>query len=745
MEEGGLQRFYALGGGRGQAVGSVPEPRRRDWLEDLERRGVIASDQVRVELDVQGIHCAACVWLLQELWGRRDGAVRIDLNPSLGQVTLVYDPKRLPLAAYLDDVERLGYRLAPASKQSRLGDRALLTRMGICIALALNAMMFALARYVGLSATDGALHTLFRGLSLALAAAAVVVGGPEFFRGALAGVRHRVLHLDLPISLGIVLAFAGSAAVMLRGGDDYFDTVTIFVALMLVGRFLQRRAVSRNRDYLLANDGAEHLWAQRLRGGRLERVPAAALAPGDHLVLAAGDLLPVRARLLRRPGSFSLDWISGESEPRAFAVGAVVPAGAFHAGRQSALLAVEAGLAESGLLRLLATPRRDTAGRHSAGGGEWRALNRIYVGLVLLLSAVAAVVWAIADPARILDVTTSVLVVTCPCALGLAIPLAFDLAVAGLRRRGIFVRSAGLLDRARRVQRVAFDKTGTLTWGGLVAQAQGPVPSGAELDVLFTMASSSSHPASRAVAAALASGPSFCADLSIDELPGRGLQCRSPQAVYRLGAADFATLGGAAADSACVFTRDGVVLARFALREDVRHGVAAELAELETMGLSTCLLSGDRQRKVARTAAAVGVPQSRAHGDLSPAQKADWIAAHGAANTMMVGDGLNDAPAFEVAGVAGTPALDRPVLPDRADFFYTGPGAGAVSAVVKQSRLFHRVVAANLWGAAFYNAVAVSLCFAGLMTPLWCAVLMPTSSLALLGHTAWRLGRWETT
>ena len=312
----GLQRFYDLGGGKGQPIGEVPRLGRRDWLPELERRGQIGSGQVSIRLDVQGIHCAACVWLLEELWRRCEGALRIDLNPSLGQATLVYDAATLSLPDYLDAAERLGYRMAPSSKTSSDADRGLLMRTGICVALALNAMLFALAGYLGMTQVDGPAYQLFQGLSFGLSTLAVAVGGPVFFRGALAGLRKRLLHFDLPISLGIVLAWGGSVSCFFSGrGDSYFDTVTVFVALMLIGRTLQQRALRRNRDYLLANDGAEHLRTRVLRDGALHRVPIDQVVPGDRLRLLPGDLVPVRARSSVPAAAFSLDWINGESEP----------------------------------------------------------------------------------------------------------------------------------------------------------------------------------------------------------------------------------------------------------------------------------------------------------------------------------------------------------------------------------------------------------------------------------------------
>lgn len=739
LESSGLTRFYALGGGRGQPIGTAPRPTAHDWVDDLEAPD---RDQVQVSLDVQGIHCAACIWLLQELWRRQPGGLHFQLNPGLGRAQLAYDPKRFSLRTYLESAERLGYHMAPASKSDGDPLRGLLIRLGVCVALALNTMMFALAGYLGLD--SGPTARLFEVLAFGLATLAVVIGGPVFFVGALAGLRQQILHLDLPISLGILLAWSSCAYAFARGdGAPYFDTVTVFVALMLLGRYLQRRALQRNRDYLLANDGAEHLRARRLRDGRLEQIPIAQIVAGDRLLLAPGDLVPSRGELLEEHAMFSLEWINGESAPRAFKRGATIPAGAFNSGRQPVIIEAAVDPRASGLSELLATPTDD---RDNLGSRDrfWVRLNRGYVAIVLPLAALAGVLWLFLDASRSLDIVTSVLVVTCPCALGLATPLAFDLAVARLRRQGVYVRTLSLLEKALGVRRVLFDKTGTLTWGGLRVEQIRPVPP--ELrDVLLTMTSGSNHPVSQAIDQELrGDGFTWLDDLRVEEFVGSGLQATWRGSMFRLGVPRFA-LGDKPGerDNVCLFVRDGHVEAAFRLEEDVRQGYREEITGLQEGGYSVGLLSGDRQDKAERVAAHVGIPRDHVFGELSPEQKAEHVRAGDAAHTMMIGDGLNDAPAFDAALCAGTPALDRPVMPSRADFFFTGNGAGAVTGVLRMARRFRSTVTTNLGLAGVYNLAAVGLCFAGMMSPLLCAVLMPASSLALIGHTAWRLRRTD--
>lgn len=734
LDREGLLRFYDLGGRATGAVGNVPRVPDYDWLPEVEAAAAAEpGPTVRLCLDVQGIRCAACVWLLQTVWQRQPGARALRVDPSLGRATLVYDRGSAAAAEFVRAAAKFGYPLAKASRRPAR-DSGLLIRLGIAAALAMNAMILAVSLYFGLDAAvaDSPLRALFGWVLLGLGTASVVVGGPVFFRGAVAGLRAGVVHMDLPISLGLLLAWAGSVYGQLTGGPTYFDTVAIFIAFMLGGRFLQHRTLSRSRDLVLADDGAEHLRARRLHEGAVAVVPVAQLRPGDELLLAPGDLVPVRATLLDGPGSFSLDWINGESEPRAFAGGSELPAGAFHAGRQALRARVSAGFADSGLAELLEQPvadREDTRGRVRF----WHVLNRSYAAGVLLAALGGGLLWWWLEPARALPVAIAVLVITCPCAMGIATPLAFHLSQALLRKRGVFARTRSLLDKALCVRTVVFDKTGTVTFGGLRAAAV-VAPPAAVLPVLATMVASSNHPVSQAVLAVLPERP-FRRDLEVTEVPGAGLECELDGVTYRVGSPAFAGVP-AGPGRECVFVGAGQVLARFALEEDFRAGAAEEIAWLQRRGLAVHLLSGDRPDRVAAAATQLGLPAAAAHGGMSPQDKAAFVAAHDRGDLLMVGDGLNDAPAFAAAFCAGTPAMDRPVLPARADFCFRGAQAGAVRTVFEVAALQRRVVRTNLALALAYNVSTLVVCFLGLMTPVLCAVLMPISSAALVLHTS---------
>ncbi len=633
----------------------------------------------------------------------------------------------------MEHVESFGYVLGPRTRDGRSQARGLLTRLGVSVALSLNAMIFAIAGYAGLA--TGPLHRLFGALNLGLATGVVLVGGTVFFRAAWQGLRRRALHLDLPIALGIAASYAGSVHAWATGGAPYFDTVCVFVTLMLAGRFLRQRVLEKNRRMLLEGADASGLLTRRVgEGGSPELVPCTRVREGDRLWIGPGDLLPVDGRV-EEEASFSLDWISGESAPRRYEAGAAAPAGAFNTGSSAVVVRAETDFESSPLVDILRTPVR---GVDDARGQPplWQRFASVYVVgvLALALGGFAAWLHLSHDLHRAIGVATAVLVVTCPCAFGIATPLGYEVVQAELRRRGLFVRSAGFLDRAARVTRVAFDKTGTLTTGSLDLQDASVLDGldARDASVLGALAAATAHPKSAAVHGELARRGVAPAPVRAAEVAGRGVEVMVDGARYRLGEPAWVA-PDAAGDIA--FGRDGRALVSLATQETLRPDARAEVAKLGEAGLDVWILSGDEPARVRAVAREVGVPESRALGGLSADDKAAWLRANDRGDTLMVGDGINDLRAVALATCSGTPAVDRPFVAARSDFYFTTPGLAPIRASVRAGRQLGRVVRRNLAVALTYNAAAVGVALAGLMTPLFCAVLMPASSLSTIFAT----------
>ena len=755
IADAGLARYYALGGGEGHPVVRVAADHK--WREPIAARLEASTGLSTITLDVQGVHCAACVWLIEKLFARNAGATRVIVNPAIGSVELTVE-KAFDLAKFVADVEAFGYRFGPPLKGASASQSDLVWRMGVCIAIAMNTMIFGVAIYCGLS--SGPVYRLFHALDFGLSLVSVLVGGTVFFRSAWQALRQRVLHLDLPIALGIALVFASSTyTYAARGGEtSYFDTLNVFIALMLVGRFLQERVLAKNRAMLLASDGAEGLYTRRVgHDGTVALVRCTELAEGDVVLAGRGDIVPVESTLIEdEPAVFSLDWISGESAPRTFEPSATVPAGAFSQGTRAVRLRTLAAFDGSTLVPLLRTStRRDDDVSRST---SWhKRLTGLYVAGVLAIAAAAFVGWLVAtgDLGRTLDVVAAVLIVTCPCAFGIATPLAYELAQGGLRRVGLFVRTPGFLDRAAEVTRIVFDKTGTLTTGKLIVENPEAIEqlSAEDRAHLFGLAVRSSHPKSCAIASAIErlGAPRFeVAD--VRELTGKGMELRVQPGgqVYRLGASAWAIAPAKVSalellrSSDVLFTRDGEVLAAFRIGEQLRADAVDEVRELQRAGYEAFIVSGDSADATKAMARAVAIPEAHAYGGRSPEGKAAWVRSHDAAKTLFVGDGINDSLIAEEAYCAGTPAIDRPFMASRCDFYFVTPGLRPIREALLTARRLARVVRRNLLVALFYNLITVGLAVAGLMTPLLCAVLMPVSSLSTVLATTTQLSLKRT-
>jgi Cu2+-exporting ATPase len=742
----GLSRYYDLRRGPGLPPADL-ESRRIDhkWLELIEEDRGGNSGVTRVELDIQGIHCAACVWLIEELFRRHGGTQTglMSINPALGRVELRIS-QDFPLPDWVDSVEALGYLLGPARSTGARPSDDLLLRVGICGALAANVMLFAAAIYLGLR--EGPIYELLNQLSYAAGVLAVLVGGSVFIGSAVRAIRRRVLHLDVPIALGIVLAFAGStySFFVASGHAAYIDTLTVFVALMLTGRWLQQRMLERNRAQLLADDGTESLLTREVREGVVRIVHCIGIRKGDRLLIAPGDLVPVELRLLDDAASCSLDWIDGESRPRRFGSGEAVPAGAFNVGERAFSGIATTDFAASSLVGLLGN---DPASKGDAPLSTrwWSQLSRYYVIGVVTLAATAMGYWwwRTAEPLFAIEVGTAVLVVTCPCAFGIAAPLAYELVLTQLRRAGIFVRVGDFLDRVRAMTRIVFDKTGTLTTGTLevVNPAELQALSDHEITLLYNMAARSAHPKSVAVRRALEGHRAArFAELEVEEQTGYGVSAEERGRRYRLGAPSWAA-PESDREGDVVFSIDAEVISALRTDEQLRPDAHAEIDRLEADGYELAILSGDAPARVVALGASLGMPEAVCVGGQTPEQKATYVREHDPARTLLVGDGLNDQVAMREAACSGTPAVNRPFMASRCDFYFVSPGLYPVAQVLRASDTIAQVVRRILAFAIAYNLVAVSLAIAGFMRPWVAAVLMPLSSLITLAYTVMMLSR----
>jgi Cu2+-exporting ATPase len=740
---------------------SLLQPRDYAWLQEAQREAEEFATNGRAAnlvVEVQGISCAGCVWLIEKLFNKQAGAGRMEVNAQTGQMRWFWEAGCFDAVECARTLQRFNYLVGPAGSihAEQAESRVLIRRVGLCTAFAMNVMLFALPTYFGMESTYEYAR-LFGTLQLAFATLSLLAGGGYFLARAMRALRERVLHIDLPIAIGIVGAYAGSLYGWLRAEESYvyFDFVSAFIVLMLVGRWAQIAAVERNRRRLLSRQPANPRVRVIAEDGTVTEIAPEAVRAGQRIEVATGAMVPVEARLETADAGLSLAWINGEAEPRTFRAGQRVSAGAQNIGRESIRLVATQGWNESLLAELLKPAVREDF-RHKL----IECVIRCYLVVILAVAALAGLGWGLAtgDLLHTGAVVTAVLVVSCPCALGLAYPLAEEMATVALRRRGVFVRTADLWPRLRKVNTVVFDKTGTLTLETPVLQNPEALDglSDEARAALLALVRDNPHPVSRSLhEALLARGGGEALAGEVTEVIGQGVRL-GQWTLGRPGWSDFAKpssnpigypmSGGMSPEGAdsdgVVLTQAGRAVTRFRFADTARADARTEVAALTRRGLSVVVLSGDRAEKVATLMRELGLPPDNGYADLSPHEKADWFSQND--DALMLGDGANDSLAFDRALCRGTPVIHRGVLEQKADFYYLGRGIAGIRALFEINDARHRTQVALLVFMIAYNLLAVGMAVSGNMNPLIAAILMPLSSLATLAIVGWGMrGVWR--
>ena len=748
----GLERYYAMRDGESGGP-ARPTGRSHDELDDpsfhvLHVQG-LPGGLLSTELYLSDVHCAACVWLVERLPYLRPGCHEARLELRRGIVKLSWDPRETCLSELARTLDGLGYPPRPASGASqrdlrRAEDRRHLLRIGIAGALAGNVMLFAFALYSGDFMGIEAQHrALFRWASLALTLVMVAGPGRGFLKGAFGALRARRAHMDLPIAIGISAGTAWGAVNTLRGaGEVYFDTVSVLVFLLLVGRWLQHRQRRR------AHDAVEQLFsltpavAHRLDGDATRDVPVESLQAGDRVRVLAGETVPADGLLLEGSSSFDLAVLTGESRPVPVVPGSRVQAGTTNMSA-AVVLEVETTGEATRLGRLLALVERAAERRAPVE----RLADRVaawFVVTVIGLAVLTLGLWLWLDPSRAVENAVALLIITCPCALGLATPLALVASVGRAAQRGILIKGGEALEALSSPGHAWLDKTGTLTEGRTaLLRWQGEprwlrAAAALELEV--------AHPVARAIVdAALgdplpgAEGVSVASRGVVGVVEGTTLQVGSRAWLLEQGV-EIPEALGATADawategvSPVLVAAGGLVVAVAGCGDPVRTEARAALEQLHARGWTTGVLSGDHPAVVAAVADQLGLAPASAHGAVSPEAKLTRVECTVVSGPIiMVGDGVNDAAALSAAtvGIAVHGGAEASLA--AADVYLTRPGLEPLIELLDGARATRGIIRRNLGVSLVYNVVGASLAMAGVITPLVAAVLMPLSSLTVV-------------
>lgn len=738
IHDEGLNKFYSLKDTVLPAVSSsIFSDREYDWLE---KQATLAEQKdtktAKLTLNIQGIACVGCVWLIERFFLKQPGAVVIDIYSQTGQITIQWEPKRFSLIDFAKGLQRLGYFIGPCKKASKKTNSKLTTRMGLCAAFAMNAMLFTLPGYLGMPSAMK-LSSIFQLLSFLCATFSLLIGGSYFIKRALFSLTQKIVHMDLPIALGIVISYIGSVLAW-RMGDNrysYFDFTSIFIFLMLLGRWVQQIAIERNNNQLLKLDPRPHsVIVYPSKDSPPEKAgtyPVDTLATGVFFSIQSGQTVPVDAKLLGKDAHFNLQWISGESEVCTFHPEDKIPAGALYIGTQIIRLMALQGWQDSLFSKLTEKTNAKTYRNPFI-----EKLIKYYTLGVLCIAVLGGIAWQVTthELGLSLQIALSVLVVSCPCALGISFPIVNERLVTFLRSVGVHIQNQNLFSKISQVRSIIFDKTGTLTHETLYFENQNALErlTSKEKTILLEMASFSLHPVSRAIREALLTQGvtlKHYNPASMDEIVGTGIYKHDGDIKWMLGK----DLDKTNNNYSTVFKCNNKVLAHFSFCENVRSDVVEEVFKLRQMGYTVYILSGDNPLKVERMATQIGIPRELAIASASPEEKAEWVSSIDHNDTLMIGDGANDSLVFDKAYCCATPVIDRGFLEHKSDFYFLGRGISGIRKILEYSQKRKTIYKILFGQSVLYNLAAISACLLGMVTPIAAAIIMPLSSLLSMG------------
>jgi len=741
IAEHGLEKYYAL---REAPRPAVASDRAYGELDDpaFERLHVRrAGELATTALYLEDLQCTACVWLVERAVACLDGVreVRVDLGRS--RVDVHWDPATTGLSAIARYFDRVGhvvhpYRGLDRDAQRRREDRALLVKLGVAGAVLGNVMLLAIALYAGALGAEG---SAFRWASMIVAVPGLGFAATPFFRTAIGALRARRLHLDLPLSIGISAGLVWGSVNVIRGaGEIYFDSLAMLVFLLLVARWVVLRHQRR------ASSAAELLFAltpsrarRRGRDGEITEVPIEAVAEGDTLVVLAGERFPVDAIVVAGTSAVDAALLTGEARPTDVFPGATVHAGTVNLAAPIDVRAIAVGEATrvGALANAIAT--------HASRKAEIeRLVDRVaarFVVVVTLAAFATFVAWTIAVSAlEGAEHAMALLVVTCPCALALATPLAVATAIGRAARKDILIKGADALERLATPGVLLLDKTGTLTLGQLAIASWSGDESARAL--ASELEAASAHPIARAFALARATRAT-----DIREELGRGISGSVDGRAVAVGSPawirarvedpghldEYVASTAGRGETPIAIAIDGVAVAVAGLVDPIRPGAAAAITELRALGWSPQIISGDDPRVVQRVGAQLGIEQCR--GGVTPEAKLAIVqAARAHGPVAMIGDGINDAPAIAAAtcGIAVSGAAELAV--EVADVYLRTPAIEAIATTARGAKLTLATIRRSLRRSLAYNLVAGALAIAGIITPLAAAIAMPASSLLVL-------------
>jgi Cu2+-exporting ATPase len=760
IDQLGLAQYYTLRTAPAATQRDAVAPVDADpsaWIDEGDARHVVRDLGAGLReclLLVEGLHCTACVWLIERALGAMPGIVAIQVNAASRRARVVWRESQVTFATILRAFPRIGFPVRPLDAKGlddarRHASRTALKRLLVAAFGAMQAMMFAPTLYVGAAAgPDATTRDLLRWVGFLVATPVVFYSAKPFFAGAWRALRSGQLGMDVPVAFAIASVYVASLVEAIRGsGEVYFDSISMFVFFLLAGRYLEMRARHRAGDLTDALARLAPAFAERRDAdGTLRRVAVHALRVGDCVHVPEGGVVPADGVLLDASCSTNEAMLSGESAPVAKRRGDMLVAGSILERGPAQLRVARVG-ADTALACFAPLVGRAQAERPRLARVGERAAGA-FVACVLALTIVVAIAWGMVDPSRAFTAAVAVLVISCPCAFALAVPVAITRAIAALARQGVLVVKPDALQDLAGCTHVLFDKTGTLTDTALSladVQVLGVASRDDALRIAASLARRSRHPVAQAIAAA--HPDAVDAELTdVVSHPGLGISATLGGRSVRLGRSDFAVDGNVlppGCDDAVLLADDTGPIAAFRLSECLRADARAAIEALQRQGMTVLIASGDAHERVGDIASRLGVREFRARQ--SPAGKLEWLASLRAAGARVVavGDGVNDAPVLAGADVGIALAEGTELAQASSDIVLARGRLDAIAHARDVARQTLDIVRQNQRWALFYNVAAIPLAALGWVPPWLAALGMAASSFGVVLNT-WRIGATGT-
>lgn len=724
--------------------------------------GAASAVMKEATLAIEGLRCGACAWLIEKILLALPGVAQVQANPVTARLRLVWDPLQTSLKAMTHALLAYGYAALPIGSTGleasrREAERQQNRRLFVAGLGWAQVMMLAMPEYVAAGPIDPEHLDLLRGASLVITLPVLLYSGAPFWRSALTVMAQGRLNMDVPITLGLWLAFIGSVFGLFAQAEHvYFESVTMFLFFVLVARHLEariRRRTLQRREQLALDPPA---LAYRL-SPLAETVPPWRLSVGDRIRVPSGERFPADGRLESLTTDLDLSSLTGELKPVTRMRGEVCPEGAINLGAES--VAVVVSDSASGSLARLAQLAESAAAQRPRWT-DWADAIAAKFTIGVLIVALTSLGWGLMAGESFsewLPRIVAILVVSCPCALSVAGPSAYAASLARLLERGVAISEPDTLEKAWTLQHLVFDKTGTLTepQASSVQVHWMEVPEDRQSEawaLVAAVTAESHHPLARAMhAAARAALPDAqqIADVAgrltdAVQRAGLGLEARYKERPVRLGSAGFVGLLGAQPESPTLgpanlfLSLDGQVIAAFWLGDTLRPEAPEIVQSLIRRGITPWIFSGDDPSRVGAIADRLGIPRAQARGGLTPEAKKQEVAQlqSSGARVAMVGDGLNDAPVLAQADLSFAVSGSAPLAQQRADAYLIAPGLTGLDRFFGLARRTRAILKQNVFWAIGYNVLAIPFAAVGLVPPVWAAIGMAGSSLLVMANAA---------